>query len=210
MADVAARTGETTVPATDTSVLLAIGLPMGAEVLKTDLDRPPRAGIRRGGEWYSVPVEAWELWVQTFYPRTTEDLARYSTEHHRPDPIADEIAAMEEWGLVVRWSPQVSINVFRSLRVIPLAVGGGNSVDDPDRFQILSPTAQAVMVTTDLVGFVLWSFYDGYTSLYDACKRTAKHLGLPFEEVADKARRSIPVLMSVRAIYLDAIPGQAS
>lgn len=194
----------------DGAVFLGIGLPMGNEIIKTNTSRPLRAGIRRGGQWISAPLEAWNLWVQTLYPQSLQNLKTWGLSNNFKN-IDESVEDMEELGLVVRWDKNTgaSTDMLCRLRVIPLAMGMGNSADHPDQFEIASTTARSLLLTVDLVDYSLWSFFDGYTSLYDACVNTARHLGISVDYVLSKAAHLLPALMSVRAAYIDLIPDGA-
>ena len=85
----------------------------------------------------------------------------------------------------------------------------GNSVDEPDKFVIATPTGDP-LIAIDFISYAVWSFCDGTVTLYGACLKATDHLKVPIGEVTARALKVLPILMKYRSIYLDDVDGSWS
>jgi len=93
-----------------------------------------------------------------------------------------------------------------SIRVIPCGIGGGNAPDDPARFALLARHDAAPALWVDFVGYALWSFFDGVSTLHAACEAAARHPRLPVDVVRRRALSLLPALMRSGLAFLDGFP----
>jgi hypothetical protein len=180
---------------------LAVGFPLGAEIVPNRNEK--RAGVRIGGKYISLDYTVFSLWGQALTPVTDDDIIRW----YQKEDIENAwelVDWLQQRRLLVKLTgnTQKDAKTMENFKVFSLGIGLGNSVDEPDKFVIATPTGDP-LVAVDFVSYAVWSFCDGTVTLSEACLMAADHLKIPLEEVTARAIKLLPILMKYRAIYLD-------
>jgi hypothetical protein len=180
---------------------LALGIPLGA--LVTPTSPGPRCGLRRGGRYVELPVEAYEYWHLALDSRSEEELRAVAIRQGAAADFADNLQWFVEARLLLPWHGDArDVAHYAHLRVIPCGIGAGNTAAHPDRFTVLHRDGRPAL-DLDVVGYALWSFCDGTVSLDQACRQTAQHLQVPPDAVSARAGTAVVQWMRQGVAFLD-------
>ena len=182
---------------------VAIGVPLGALVSVSN-SKDNVCGIRRGGKYVQMPLQAYESWHRALDGVDAESLREIAARNNDLDDFSDNLAWFVESDLLLPWTGEEGdYRRFEEIRVIPCGIGAGNSADDPTRFAILSRRDATPALWVDFLGYTIWSFCDGVNTLDEACQATANHLGISLDDVRRRTLTLLPALMRNGVAFID-------
>jgi len=196
---------ETANEAAPQTTYLAIGIPQGVGFI-SEQSEEPFCYIRRGGRTVQVPLAFYEWWVLALDGVDVDTLRDLAAKRNDLDDFSDNLAYLVESHLLLPWTSDVGgIGRFPEIRVVPTGVGVGNGRDDPVGFIIMSRRRDPPGLRVDIVGYIIWTFFDGVLTLEQACQATAEHAKVPVEDVRRRALTLVPTLMRNGLALLDVV-----
>ncbi len=173
------------------SVVLPAGHVLGPFFTDEHAEMPESVDIRLGDELSSIPAAAYAVWAAAHgEPGANGGMTRATTLAaaaqlvDEPDRWFDQLTAQ---GLLVELAhtPQARQRFARSHRVLPLALGLGNSAEHPDRFIVGMVGSPAV--TLPASAFLVWMFGHRYPSLWQTCENVVSTTQLMIGSEVDPA-----------------------
>ncbi|MGI8647183.1 MAG: hypothetical protein ACR2JX_02995 [Mycobacteriales bacterium] len=172
-------------------MVLPVGHVLGPFFTDEHAEIPESVDIRLGEELISIPSGAYAVWaaahgepgVDSGMPRAAT-IAAAAQLVDEPDRWFDQLTARS---LLVELpdTPQARQRFARSHRVLPLALGLGNSAEHPDRFIVGMVGAPAV--TLPASAFLAWMFGHRYPSLWQTCENVVNTTQLMIGAEVDPA-----------------------
>lgn len=190
-------------------LLLAVGLPLGIMVPATDSDEETTGWVRADGRGWPLLPSAYEAWLLAMKPQTDDDLSGLIQAFDITDPeykVDELVSGLEAAGLLLRVLPRTDGRTLANVRVIPLAIGAGNSTRQPDVFEITNVDANTT-VGLDGVSYAIWSHLDGTATIGTASRAAAQELGSVVadeNEVFARVPQMLVALMGARYVFIDA------
>lgn len=180
----------------------AVGLPMG---VTADPESGETAGaVRRGGELVSLDPAEYGLWFLLLSPMTRGGAVGAAATIELADPEA-ALATLEDRDLLVTIIPGASMHDdLARLRPLPLGVALGN-LEEHGKFEIQNSSLTLTPpISVDPTSMMLWSEFDGTTSLRDSVLRVASWLPEFSSDLVESAvTRLVHGLMTHRLLHLD-------
>lgn len=196
-------------------VLLPVGHLLGPFFATADADLPESVDIRLGRDVAPLPPDVYVVWAAAHgepervakAPMTRSGLVSAVKDAvTEPTRYIDELLGR---GLLVRL-PQTFNDrraFARSHRVLPLALGLGNSAEQPEAFTVGMVSSPALLLSASV--FMPWMFGYQYPTLWQVCENVAltsnQTLGnkvRPDELLADMVKL-LPLLVSTGCAYTD-------
>ncbi len=160
-------------------VVLSVGHLLGPLFVNTVDEIPESVDIRLGRELLSLPTEAYVVWAAAHGDPTVVAKAPLT----KPATLARVDTAIGDVDLIYRQlvSRHLLVEVVPTKRgwrefaadhrVLPLALGLGNSSERPEEFVIGMVGSPAV--TLPASAFLVWMFGHHYPTLWQACENVA-------------------------------------
>ena len=191
--------------ATET-LIIATGVPLGAEAGTPVAHGNPHALIRVAGQFLRVPVEMYELWLGRCFA-DGDDLSDWAA-HLGLDLEEEDIDRLAALRLVLRVPTEDvarSRAVLALVRLLPVGVCRGSVAAEPWRFAV--DVAYDTTLELGGVAYLIWAHSDGVTSLATVAELTAASTGLAIEQVIRSLLEEIvPTLLLSGGAYVDWMP----
>lgn len=172
-------------------MVLPVGHVLGSFFTDEHAEIPESVDIRLGDELSSIPSAAYAVWAMAHgEPGTSSGMTRATTLAaaaqlvDEPDRWFDQLTARS---LLVELpdTPQARRRFARSHRMLPLALGLGNSAEHPDRFTVGMVSFPAI--TLPASAFLVWMFGHHYPSLWQTCENVVSTTQLMIGTEVDPA-----------------------
>lgn len=209
-------------------VIVPVGLDMGPVYAQVDTADPTLAyyQVHLGGNPEELDVAEYTVWACAFADPDAHldlkvDRARLEeTVHQHPAQVADPgavIGRLVERGLLLEFEPAGGDRlaaVFGTHRLFPRALGLGSTAQLPYMYGIGYGGSRFAEVPSNV--YHVWSFGVALPSLWHACRQFAEMvdlelppdeepLSLTAGEVAGQVAENLPLVVSTRAAFLDAV-----
>ncbi len=157
-------------------VVLPVGHLLGPFFTGAGDELPESVDVRVGSELSSLPMEAYLVWAAAHGdpPAVAEApmgkagvLARVGVTVSDPEPVYRQLVS-KRLLVEVATSKRGRREFAQQHRVLPLALGLGNSPERPEEFAVGMVGSPAV--TLPASAFLVWMFGHHYPSLWQACE----------------------------------------
>jgi hypothetical protein len=186
--------------------VIAVGVPQGLNIAEDDPTTHNACLIRSAGRFVSLTPEALIVWIAALVPRSASELLELAQAEMSNDKANEVLAFLYRSDLLARFDRGASwIDWSKRLRVIPMAMGLGNSVDDITRFRIQAPL-DPYLVEVDAYSYWNWLAWDGTETVYDGAVQVADQLAAPTDVILEHARSMLLVCLNARDAYVDCVP----
>lgn len=179
---------------------IALGVPLGVTVNPRDTT-DSAVDVRLSGEPIPLSLGLAGLYAEALVPRSEDDLVRASAAYELDDPHA-AIATLRSKGLlasVTRWEMD---DTLYAARIISIAIGLGNSVEDPYTWTITDP-GNDTQLKLDGLAYAIWAECDGKTKISEACARVSDEFEVDPSRVRLKAGWLVLAMMYTRLAFID-------
>lgn len=182
---------------------LAVGAAIGH--ISLDGTTAPRFVVRTGGQLFWLDDEQFWIWIRSLFYAGEAQLKSWLTEHNLSDNMVAKIEAMADSGLLLHFERIEDVNkVLSKIRLIPMGVGLGRSISNPDSFDV-GDFEQRPLVRLDPLSYLIWAFSDGLSSIQDAIDKSCDMLSVETEVGTRRAGFLLPQLMLARVAYIDKV-----
>jgi len=186
--------------------VIAVGVPQGLNVFENEPTTHTACLIRSAGRFVSLTPEALIVWIAALVPRSASELAGLAQAEMSNDKVNDILAFLYSSDLLARFDGSASwIDWSKRLRVIPMAVGLGNSADDITRYRVRAPLNDNFL-EVDAYSYWNWLFWDGTETVYDCGVQLADQLAAPIDVMLESARLMLLSCLNARDAYVDCVP----
>jgi hypothetical protein len=186
--------------------VIAVGVPQGLNVIENDPATQNACLIRSGGRFVSVSPEALIVWIAALVPRSASELVTLAQAEMSNDKANKVLAFLYSSDLLARFDGGASwIDWSKRLRVIPMAVGLGNTVDNVTRYRIQAPIDH-YLLEVDAYSYWNWLSWDGTETVYDCGVQVADQLAAPRDVILERARSMLLACFNARGAYVDCVP----
>jgi len=191
-------------------VVIAIGVPQGLNIREDEPETRRQFLVRRGEDFVPLLADAWSVWRSALTPRSPTELSALAAGQ-LGQPAADELlTSLHRAGLLASFDRDASWLLWsKRLRALPMAIGLGNSPDNPTLYSIRGlHSDQAVLV--DALSYWNWLAWDGTTPIFDRAQEVAKQLDVSSEIILEHARGVLLVCLNAGFLLVDCVPLAAS
>jgi hypothetical protein len=186
--------------------VIAVGVLQGLNIIENDPTTHNGCLIRSAGRFVSLTPEALTVWIAALVPRSANELVKLAQAEMSNDKANDVLSFLYGSELLARFDGGASwIDWSKRLRVIPMAVGLGNTVDDVTRYRVQAPLDH-YLLEVDAYSYLNWLCWDGTETVYDGAVGVADQLGAPIDVILERGRSMLLSCLNARDAYVDCIP----
>jgi hypothetical protein len=182
--------------------IVPVGMPLGVEHAAED-GHPDTGMVRCGGRFWRIPLPGYELWLRVRVDGTRDDVGAWAREQGIEDSDA-VLDWLQDNGLIVclRGDLSSDASVIRSCRLVPTAMGGGDTPDRPGTYRIVGHDGSDLL-SLDRSTYLTWAYANGCMSIADVIGVVSRQFSTPLRTVYEWVWLGLVRLVQVGAAVVD-------
>ena len=190
----------------DGEVVIAVGVPQGVNVQEDDPDSFNQRLVRIGDDFVPLFDDAWHVWVSALAPMSRAELSTLASAEAGQRSTDELLAYLFEAGLLAAFTPGSSwLSWSKRLRVLPMAVGLGNSRENLATYVIQGWNSDKTL-SVNAFSYWNWLSWNGTAPIFDGAQGVATQLEVPLDTILEHARILLLACLIAGFVFVDSEP----